>query len=175
MHPAAKSGEELAKELRYEATRSTGPGGQHRNRVATAIRVYHLPSGLTAMGTERRSQLENKVEALFRLRRKLALQLRSPIDDDLLAASTLYQPPEAWMRRLRKGRISVNPTHEDFPALLATVLDRLAADQDDLDRTAAAFRVSKSQLIKFLGLETAALGGLNDRRQERGQRPLRGH
>lgn len=175
MHPAAKSSEELAKELRYEATRSTGPGGQHRNRVATAIRVYHLPSGLTAMGTERRSQLENKIEALFRLRRKMALQLRSPIDDNLLAAPGLFQQPEAWKSRLRKSRISVNPTHEEFPALLSAVLDRLAADEDDLDRTAAAFGVSKSQMIKFLGLETAALGGLNDRRQARGQRPLRGH
>lgn len=173
MHPAAKSSAELEKELRYEATRSTGPGGQHRNRVATAIRVYHLPSGLTAMGTERRSQLENKIEALFRLRRKMALQLRSPINDELLAAPGLYRPPEAWMKRLRKGRISVNPSHEDFPALLATVLDRLAADRDDLERTAAAFQVSKSQLIKFLALESAALGALNERRQEKGQRPLR--
>jgi len=173
MHPAAKSSEELAKELRYEATRSTGPGGQHRNRVATAIRVYHLPSGLTAMGTERRSQLENKLEALFRLRRKMAMKLRSPIDDALLAPPGLYQPPKAWLERVRKGRISVRANHEDFPALLSAVLDRLAADQDDLDRTATAFQVSKTQLIKFLALEPAALGALNDRRHAKGLRPLR--
>jgi len=53
------------------------------------------------------------------------------------------------------------------------VLDRLAADQDDVDRTATAFRISKTQLIKFLALEPAALGALNDRRHAKGLRPLR--
>ena len=173
MHPAALPEDELAKDLRFEATRSTGPGGQHRNRVATAVRLYHLPSGLQAMGTERRSQLENKKNALFRLRLKLALEWRSPLEDAGLEPPGAYRPSDAWLRRVRGSKVSVSPTHVDFPALLAEVLDRLHVDQDDLDATATAFRVSKTQLIRFLALEPHALGALNERRKAKGQRPLR--
>ena len=173
MHPAALPPEALAKDLRFEATRSTGPGGQHRNRVATAVRLCHLPSGISAMATERRSQLENKKEALFRLRLKLALAIRTTHQDADFVAPAAYSPSEAWRQRLRGSRISVNPRHEDFPALLAEVLDRLHLDRDDLERTATAFQISKSQLIKFLSSEPHALHALNERRKERGQRPLR--
>jgi len=173
VHPAALPEDELAKDLRFEATRSTGPGGQHRNRVATAVRLYHLPSGLQAMGTERRSQLENKKNALFRLRLKLALEWRSPFRDEDFVPAADFRASETWRRRVRGSKVTASPTHLDFPALLAEVLDRLLVDEDDLEATAAAFRVSKTQLIRFLALEPQALGALNDRRKARGQRPLR--
>lgn len=173
VHPAEKSEEELAKELKFEATRSRGPGGQHRNRVATAIRVEHLPTGIQAMATERRSQLENKVEALFRLRVKLALLVRSELVDEDFIPPGAYKPSSLWTSRLRGGKIRVNPTHQDFPAVLAEVLDRLHLEEDDLGRTATAFQVSNSQLIKFLATEPAALHALNERRKAKGQKPLR--
>ncbi len=49
----------------------SGPGGQHRNKTASAVRLLHLATGLTVTATERRSQLQNRGMALRRLRAAL--------------------------------------------------------------------------------------------------------
>jgi hypothetical protein len=49
-----------------------GPGGQHRNKTESAVRLVHRPTGLTVTATERRSQARNRGEALARLRQALA-------------------------------------------------------------------------------------------------------
>lgn len=46
----------------------SGPGGQHRNKAATAVRLFHPATGLTVTATERRSQAQNRSVALARLR-----------------------------------------------------------------------------------------------------------
>jgi protein subunit release factor B len=48
-----------------------GPGGQHRNKVATGVRLTHRPSGLVVTATERRSQSANREAALVRLAARL--------------------------------------------------------------------------------------------------------
>jgi protein subunit release factor B len=48
-----------------------GPGGQHRNKTASAVRLVHPPTGLTVTATERRSQIQNRGAALERLRAAL--------------------------------------------------------------------------------------------------------
>lgn len=45
-----------------------GPGGQHRNKTATGVRLTHLPTGISVTATERRSQARNRGVALERLR-----------------------------------------------------------------------------------------------------------
>ena len=49
-----------------------GPGGQHRNKTASAVRLVHLPTGVTVTATERRSQAQNRGTALERLRAALS-------------------------------------------------------------------------------------------------------
>ncbi|WP_224994459.1 peptide chain release factor H [Cesiribacter sp. SM1] len=61
-------------DIRYEATRAGGPGGQHVNKVSTAIRATHLPTGLSVMASDHRSQLQNKKAARERLSHLLAGQ-----------------------------------------------------------------------------------------------------
>ncbi|MDP6850063.1 MAG: peptide chain release factor-like protein [Planctomycetota bacterium] len=61
----------LEKESRVTFFRSGGPGGQHRNKVETAVRIFHPPSGITVTSTERRSQFENRELAWERLIQKL--------------------------------------------------------------------------------------------------------
>ena len=63
--------ETLRKEVEIQTLRGSGPGGQHRNKVETAVRVIHIPTGLVAMASEHRSQLRNKELALSRLRDRL--------------------------------------------------------------------------------------------------------
>jgi protein subunit release factor B len=54
-----------------------GPGGQHRNKVASAVRLLHRPSGVVVAATERRSQSANREMAFERLAERLiALSVR---------------------------------------------------------------------------------------------------
>ncbi len=55
-----------------------GPGGQHRNKTASAVRLHHPPTGLTVIATERRSQAQNRGVALERLRARLAARATRP-------------------------------------------------------------------------------------------------
>jgi protein subunit release factor B len=47
---------------------ASGPGGQHRNKTETGVRLVHRPTAVTVTATERRSQLQNRGAALERLR-----------------------------------------------------------------------------------------------------------
>jgi ribosome-associated protein len=51
---------------------ASGPGGQHRNKTESGVRLLHRPTGLLVTATERRSQAQNRGEALERLRERLA-------------------------------------------------------------------------------------------------------
>jgi ribosome-associated protein len=55
-----------------------GPGGQHRNKTESAVRLVHPPTGLTVTATERRSQPQNRAVALARLRERLEALARRP-------------------------------------------------------------------------------------------------
>ena len=55
-----------------------GPGGQHRNKTASAVRLVHGPTGVTVTATERRSQAQNRAAALQRLRAALLPLSRRP-------------------------------------------------------------------------------------------------
>ncbi|MBO9702898.1 MAG: peptide chain release factor H [Sporocytophaga sp.] len=59
------------KEVVIESLRASGPGGQHVNKTESAIRAKHLPSGISVVASERRSQHQNKAEALERLKTKV--------------------------------------------------------------------------------------------------------
>ena len=55
-------------EVRFETFRSGGKGGQHVNKVETGVRAIHIPTGISVVCTEERSQHLNKLTALKRLR-----------------------------------------------------------------------------------------------------------
>ena len=58
-------------DLKYETYRGTGPGGQHKNKTDSAVRVTHLPTGIQAC-SEIKSQYRNKQLALAALTARLA-------------------------------------------------------------------------------------------------------
>jgi peptide chain release factor len=62
------------KDITYQAIRSGGPGGQHVNKVSTAIRATHMPTGLHVLCSDSRSQLQNKKLAKERLLKLLQLE-----------------------------------------------------------------------------------------------------
>lgn len=59
-------------EIEIDIYRASGPGGQHRNKVETAVRIKHLPTGITVRSEDSRSQGENKETALAQLKNRLA-------------------------------------------------------------------------------------------------------
>jgi peptide chain release factor len=56
------------RDISYQTLRSSGPGGQNVNKVESAVRATHNPSGLIVMVNESRSQLQNKKIAVERLK-----------------------------------------------------------------------------------------------------------
>ena len=59
------------KDVEYQAMRSSGAGGQHVNKVSSAIRATHLPTGISVVAMDSRSQHQNKQLATQRLLEKL--------------------------------------------------------------------------------------------------------
>ncbi|MEB3188800.1 MAG: peptide chain release factor H [Snowella sp.] len=57
----------LENELKFQTMRSSGPGGQNVNKTETAVRVIHLPTGISVVAQEERSQYLNKKLALAKL------------------------------------------------------------------------------------------------------------
>lgn len=147
-------------DIRFE--RRSGPGGQNKNKVETAVIFEHRPSGIRAEANEKRYQGENREEALKRLRMKLALKVRDPV-------SIVEQPSDLWRSRIGKGgKIMVNPKHPDFPPLLAESLDFAAGCNWDVKTAALVLKCTTSQLVKFWKDVPEALKLVNSHRQERG-------
>ena len=61
----------LKKQVVIETYRSSGPGGQRKNKTETSVRLKHLPTGITVVATEHRFQSQNLKLAFERLRERL--------------------------------------------------------------------------------------------------------
>ena len=59
-------------DIKYQTTKSSGPGGQHVNKTESAVRATHLPTGVSVLVQDSRSQHQNKKIARQRLENALA-------------------------------------------------------------------------------------------------------
>jgi protein subunit release factor A len=64
--------EALLAECDVQVFRATGPGGQSVNTTDSAVRLIHRPTGIVVVGRRERSQLRNKLDAVRRLRARIA-------------------------------------------------------------------------------------------------------
>ncbi len=108
-HPTDRAS--LERDCDEEALRVGGPGGQHRNRRATGVRLRHRPTGLVVTATERRSRLRNREIAYARMAARLgAMQARPrPRRRTKPTAASRRRRLEAKRRRgatkARRGRV----------------------------------------------------------------------
>lgn len=69
-------------DLEIEAFRSSGPGGQNVNKTSSAIRVTHIPTGVTVACQEESSQHKNKAKALKLLRARILSSIKEKADQE---------------------------------------------------------------------------------------------
>jgi hypothetical protein len=148
--------------------RASGPGGQKRNKTASAVRLRMPQVGLIVVGTESRSQHQNRARALRRLRRAIALELRRPIDPDR------YQPGPVLRSCLTaKSQLQVGQRDHRYDQAVGEVLDVLAACRMRLSEAAALIGITTANLSSFLRREAKLLARVNSLRREAGMKPIR--
>jgi hypothetical protein len=150
--------------------RSRGPGGQHRNKTESAIRLRHRATGVTAHADERRSQAENRARAVERMREHLAFDVRLPLDLATWAPSPrLRALVDGGTARLGE-RTRRSP---EFLVAFAQLLDLFAAEGAEVGATAARLGLTTGACSKLLLIDERTARAVNQLRGQRGMRLLR--
>lgn len=150
---------QLRRECMVDTHRTSGPGGQHRNKTESAVRLRHEPSGLVVTGEERRSQHQNMGNALARLREAIAVQCRAPLP------ATFRWPENV---QILGGHLRVSESNAGFYHILGSALDALAAFAGKPQDAAAYLGVSTSSYTRFLAKHAKAWEEANRIRAEQG-------
>ena len=148
--------------------RSSGPGGQKRNKTSSAVRLRHHPTGLSVTAADDRSQRVNTVRAIRRLREAIALHVRAVLNWER------YQPSDLLSACITPdGRLAVGRRDGRYYSAVREVLDVLAACEMRVREAAERIGVSTAHLVKFIQTDPKLWERVNQMRAEVGVKPLR--
>ncbi|XP_010478754.1 PREDICTED: uncharacterized protein LOC104757692 [Camelina sativa] len=166
--------EELMKQCRLETFRVSGPGGQHRNKRDSAVRLKHLPTGIVAQAVEDRSQHKNRASALNRLRTLLAIKVRNKLDLDAYAPPPeLLQilPPKSTIRTSSGSQIG--PNNPKFVPGMQALLDVVSASDGSIADSAKLLGLSTGALSRLILSHDGLRMAVNSMRAAKGMKPLK--
>ena len=139
---------QLLKATKIDVHKSSGKGGQKKNKVENAIRLTLGKIQVTESAS--RSKEENIAGALKKLKVTIAL--------DYLVGSEVRQlmkdPPKEILPYIGAGEIRVNPKNPVYPIFLGWFMDRYLAHFGDFPALAVEVGASKSQIKKFIERNT---------------------
>ncbi len=159
---------QLLRQCEVDTFRSSGPGGQKRNKTSSGVRLRHHPSGASVTATEDRSQHVNKARALRRLREAIALEVRGALDPDA------YRPSAVLSSFVSAdGRLTVGRRDAQYALVVSELLDLLAACGLRLSETGRRVGVSTGHLVGFVEHDPKLWRQVNRMRLEAGLKPLR--
>ncbi len=164
------SDDELVRQCEVDRYRASGPGGQHRNKTESAVRVRHVATGVSAHADESRSQHENKVNAVKRMRGALAMGVREPVVLDGFVPGARLAALVAGGTAPLGARTRQTAT---YWVAMAHLLDVFVAAGAELAVTAAHLGMGSSQLAKLLTHDETVHRAVNQYRTQRGLKPLR--
>ena len=171
----ALSDKALLGQCDVDVYKSSGPGGQHRNKVSSAVRLRHHPTGVSAHGDESRSQHENKRAALRRLRMNIACRVRRPVDTARpgipdVVAECMFTP--RGREQGAKRRLEIGRRDHRFWRVAAFLLDVLEAFEGRLADAAGYIGISTANFTSVLKSERHLLDGAQRIRKNRGLPPI---
>nr|XP_017244175.1 PREDICTED: uncharacterized protein LOC108216031 [Daucus carota subsp. sativus] len=169
------SDEQLLSQCDQTTFKSSGPGGQHRNKRETAVRLKHLSTGIVAQAAEDRSQHMNRASALTRLRTMLALKVRNTIDLD-----TYSPPPELLQILPAKSTIrgkdigsQIGPKNPKFVLGMQALLDLICAVDGSVADAAKKLGLSTGALSRLILSDDSLRMAVNEFRGSKGMKPLK--
>jgi hypothetical protein len=164
------SDDALIAQSEVDRYRASGPGGQHRNKTESAVRLRHKATGVSAIGEDSRSQSENKLHAVRRLRAAIALEVREPVTIEG------YIPSLRLAAFVAAGTAPLGAktrTTGAYWAAIADLLDLLVAGELEIGATAQRLGISTGALSKLLLHDDQVARVVNDARRAKQMRPLR--
>ena len=110
-----ESDEDLLRECELDTFRASGPGGQHVNKTESAVRLRHRPSGVVVSSRQERSQHQNKVLCLGKLRKKVEQLNHRPAKrvPTRVPRAAKQRTLEAKARRSQLKRLRSKPSRDD--------------------------------------------------------------
>ena len=152
-------------ECDVDTYRGPGPGGQKRNKTDSAVRLRHKPTGLIVIAGESRSQHENRIRALKRLREALALRIRHEVTD---------ATPDAVRACIDKsGRLNVGRRDARYLPAAGALLDLLVAREGSVGDVAKWLGLTTGNVSGFLTGDEDVMTEANRIRAVFGLKPLR--
>lgn len=145
----SSSESDFLKQCKVENYQDSGKGGQKRNRKYSAVRLTHIPTGISVTSSGCREQNINKLKALEKLKVKMAVMLSGP---------------DVNIPR------SITSIHSyDYPLWVAFLLDELHRNEFEIVLIAKILRLSNSKLLKLVSRDRVIWDELNSNRMKLGK------